>query len=103
MSMPMRKFEPENPMEQRVAGLEAHAEHVQAGISEIKIDLRGLNAKVDGVKDSVAALAIRMEQGFANLSERFDRKLAWIIGLIVTLAAGCASGFVWLAGRIDQI
>lgn len=103
MSMPMRKFDPGSPMQQRVARLETHAQHVQAHISEIKIDLRGLNAKIDAVKDTVAALAVRMEQGLAHLGERFDRKLAWIIGLIVTLAAGCASGFVWLAGKIDQI
>jgi len=107
MSMPMRKFEPEKPMEQRVARLEASAEHVRADITEIKVDLRGLSAKIDGVKDGLAALAVRMEQGFANLNERMDRKLAWVVGilgtLILTLAAGSATGFLWLASKLNEL
>ena len=100
MSMPLRKFEPENPVEQRVARLEAHTEHIQSDVTEVKAGMRRLEGKIDAVKD-------RMEQGFAALNEKIDRKIAWVIGLMVTLtlsvvAAG-AGGFLWLADRINAL
>src|SRR5690349_21500695 len=90
MSLPMRKFEPEKPMEERVARLEAHVEHIQADVTEIKGGIRRLDAKIDAGLD-------RVRESIAALSDRMDRKFAWLIGLMLTLAAGCASGFLWLA------
>lgn len=96
MSMPMRKVEPENPVEQRVARLEAHTEHIQSDVTEVKIDLRRLGAKVD-------AIQVKMNQGFAALNEKIDRKIAWVIGLMVTLAAAGASGFLWMVDRLNAL
>lgn len=96
MSMPLRKFEPEKQVEQRIARLEAHTEHIQSDVTEVKIDLRRLAAKVDALQD-------KMNQGFATLNEKIDRKVAWLIGLMVILAGGFASGFLWLADRINAL
>ena len=96
MSMPMRKVEPEKPVEQRVARIEAHVEHIQSDVTELKVDFRRLAAKVDVLQD-------KMHDGFAALNDKIDRKVAWLIGLMVILATGCASGFLWLADRINAL
>jgi phage shock protein A len=93
MALPALQFGLERPLEERVARLEANVEHIQKDVSDVKIDLRRLNdkidsvdqklsakidsvdqklsAKIDSVKDSVAALAINMERSFANVEKRF--------------------------------
>ena len=85
MSMPMRKVEPEKPVEQRVARIEAHVEHIQSDVTELKVDFRRLAAKVDAFQD-------KMSDGLAALNDKIDRKVAWLIGPMVILATGCASG-----------
>ena len=60
MAMPALMFEMEMPLEERVARLEANVEHIQSDISDMKIDIRRLDDKIDGVKDAVTALAINM-------------------------------------------
>ena len=45
-------------VEERLNRLESHVDHVQADVSEMKTDLRGLHLKVDGVKDSIASLKV---------------------------------------------
>lgn len=96
MSMPMRKFEPEKPVEQRVARIEAHVEHIQSDVTDLKVDFRRLAARVEVLQD-------KMHDGFAALNDKIDRKVAWLIGLMVILATGCAGGFLWLAGRINAL
>jgi archaellum component FlaC len=86
MAMPALMFELENPVEERVARLEANIEHIQSDVSDVKVDLRRLNdnlsgkidavdQRVSGVKDSVASLALVMEKSFAELkiSRALDR------------------------------
>lgn len=110
----LRKFEPGISVDERISRLESHVEHILSHISDMKSDLRKMDGKIDTVKESVegkvdtvresmAALAVRVEQGFANASEKFDRKLAWVIGLLLTFAAGSASGFLWLADKINEL
>lgn len=73
MALPAKKFEPEMFMEERVARLEANVEHIQSDVYEIKSDLRQLSAKVDGVKDSLAAFRIETAEAFgAHKAEMKD-------------------------------
>jgi outer membrane murein-binding lipoprotein Lpp len=82
MAMPALTFELETTLEERVARLDANVEHIQKDVPDLKIDERRLNdkidsvdqklsAKIDTVKGSVSALAIKMEQSFANVEKRF--------------------------------
>ena len=102
-------------MEARVARLETSVEHIQSDISEIKTGVYGirsemkemdqrLTAKIDGVKDSVATLALSMEKSFASLALsteksfgelHFDRMVdkLWWIGISTALLSVMAKGF----------
>jgi len=55
MAMPALKLEPEDPLEDRVARLEANVEHIQKDVSEMKVDIRRLNDKVEGVEEKLTA------------------------------------------------
>ena len=87
-------------MEERVAVLETHYEHIRTDISDIKTDVRHLDgkidaldrqlgAKIDGVKDSVTAISLQVAQ--------FK---VWAVMLYVTglgaLLLVMARGFEWL-------
>ena len=93
MAIPALKIEPEAPLEERVARLEINVEHIQKDVSDMKVDIRRLGDKMDGVdqkltakidgvdqrltgkidslKDVVTALAINMEKQFANVEKSF--------------------------------
>jgi hypothetical protein len=45
-------------MEARIARLESDVGHLRGDVAEIKVDLRSLSAKVESVKDSIAAAKI---------------------------------------------
>ena len=49
MAMPARKLEWETPVEDRLGKIEAHIEHMRSDISDLKVDVRRLNEKVDEV------------------------------------------------------
>lgn len=88
MAMLAAKFE-EHTMDQRIARVEAHVEHIQSDVSELKLDLRRVDDKLD-------ALALSTEKGFASLTR-------WGIGLYITLVAGMATGFMWIIQRLPLI
>jgi hypothetical protein len=118
MAMPALKFELETPLEERVARLEANVEHIQKDVSDLKIDVRRLNdkidsvdqklsAKIDGIdqklsgkidslKDTVSALAINMEKSFASLhaARAFDR--VWWLLMSGALLGVMARAFKWI-------
>jgi hypothetical protein len=67
MAMPARKLELETPVEDRLGKIEAHVEHMRSDISDLKIDVRRLNdkiddvdkrltGKIDGLKDSISRI-----------------------------------------------
>jgi uncharacterized coiled-coil protein SlyX len=109
MALPALKFELETPLEERVARLEANVEHIQKDVADTKIDMRRLNDKIDGVdqkmsakidsvKDSVAALAINMEKSFANVEKRFtdfERRFTDFEKSFAALHAARAFDRVW--------
>jgi peptidoglycan hydrolase CwlO-like protein len=93
MGMPARKLEFEEvTVEDRLARLESHVEHIQSDVSEIKGDIRRLDAKIDSVKDSIAAQTVSNEKARSKL-------VVWALTLYVTLAAGLLTvmghGFHW--------
>lgn len=82
MGLLAKKIDREKPMEERMARLEAHVEHLQSDLSEVKIDIRRLDVKVDGIKESIASAKL------------------WAFALYLTLAGGLlavfARGMGWL-------
>ena len=82
-------MESEAPVEDRIARLESDVAHIQSDVSDIKIDIRGLDGKVDGVKDAVAKLALTMEK-----YRSVDR--VWWLVIAGTLLGVMARGFKWI-------
>lgn len=86
MGMPALNLARENPMEERMARLEAHVEHLQIDVSEIKGDIRRLDAKIDdkidGLKDSITSAKLWA--------------FALYLALAATLLAVLARGFKWI-------
>lgn len=80
MGLPAQKLEWENTMEQRVAMLETHVEHIRSDIAEMKGDIR-------------------------RLGDKLSRHTFWIVGLLATVAIALMSlmtgGFLWLADKME--
>jgi uncharacterized membrane-anchored protein len=94
MGMPALKLEFEEvTVEERLARLEANVEHIQSDVSEMKGDIRRLNDKVDGVKDSVAALTVTIQKTVTKL---ILWAITFYIGGIAGLLTVMAHGFHWL-------
>lgn len=125
MALPAVKFELEAPLEDRVARLETNVEHIRIDVSDMKVDIRRLNDKVDGLdqkltakidgldqrltgkidslKDVVTALAPNMEKQFASLDKsigtlRTDRAFDWVWWLLMSgaMLGIMARAFKWL-------
>lgn len=61
MALTVQK-DPEIFVEERVARLESHVEHIQFDVTELKADVRRIEGKVDAVKDVVSELRLDMIQ-----------------------------------------
>jgi predicted RNase H-like nuclease (RuvC/YqgF family) len=125
MALPALKFEMETPLEERVARLETNVEHIQKDVSEMKIDIRRLGDKIDGVdqklsakidgvdqklsvridsvKDLVTALAINMEKRFTDIEKSFAALNAarafdrvWWLLMSAALLGVMARAFKWI-------
>ena len=107
MSMPALMFELENPVEERVARLEANVEHIQSDVSDMKVDLRRLNDKVDGLeqklsgkidslKDTVASLALTMEKSFAALKVGRALDRVWWLLMSAAMLGIMARAVKWI-------
>lgn len=70
MAVAMKEIELEATVEARVAKVEQGVEALQVAVSDLKTDIRRIDAKVDGVQASVAALHITMKDGFAAAEQR---------------------------------
>ncbi len=115
MAMPVLKVNMEISVEQRVAILETSVQHIRSDISEMKVDLRRLNDKVDAVdakltakidagdqklsdkidavKDSVTSLALTMEKSFAELKIGRVLDRVWWLLIAGALLGVMARGF----------
>ena len=118
MAVPARIFERENPMEERLARLEATTEHIQSDVSDLKGKLQRLEtrmdagferldkkvdalekkmeAKVDSVKDALTALEGRMRDSFEALRVGRAMDKVWALLAIAGLLGVMARGFKWI-------
>jgi hypothetical protein len=90
MGMPALKLEfEETTVEERSTNLEPAVHHIQSDVTEMKSDIRRLDAKFDAVMASISSLAILTEKGFLKLT-------LWNIGLTAVLLTVLARGFHWI-------
>jgi len=69
MAMPAAKFELEIPVQERVARLEANVDHIRSDVSDMKLDIRRLNDKIDGID---AKLTSKIDGIDAKLTSKID-------------------------------
>jgi predicted transcriptional regulator len=69
MAMPARKLEWETPVEDRLGKIEAHIEHMRSDISDLKVDVRRLNEKVDEVDKRLGG---KIDDVDKRLGEKID-------------------------------
>jgi len=82
------RFEPEGPLEERVARLEVNVEHIQKDVSDMKVDIRRLNDKIDGFDQRLTAKIDGLEQKLTVKIDGADQRLtAKIDGLEQKLTA----------------
>ena len=75
MAMPALKFEPEDPLEDRIARLEVNVEHIQKDVSEMKVDIRRLNDKIDAVDQNLTAKIDAVDAKLTAKIDAVDAKL----------------------------
>ena len=79
-------------MEERLGRLELNVEHIHSDVSEIKVDIRRLNDRIDAVdqkfttkfdslKDQISGLALTMEKSHSQLR-------LWAMTLFISMAGG---------------
>jgi len=92
MAMPAVKYEPEDPLEDRVARLEVNVEH----IAKIEAVDQRPTGKIDSLKDPLTTVLINIDKQFDMLrrARAFDR----VLFLIMTgeILAVMAREFNWI-------
>ena len=103
MAMPALKFEVENPVEERIARLETHAEHMQLDISALQAAVSKLNDKIDGLMESMNKRFSAIDRQFSEIEKQFlklriariaDR--VWFLLTAGVILGVMAHGFKWL-------
>ena len=104
MAMPAVKFEPEDPLEDRVARLEVNVEHIQKDVSEIKVDIRRLNDKIDVVDQKLTAKIDAIDTKLTAKIDAVDAKLtAKIDGVEEKLTVKIDGVDQRLTGKVDSL
>jgi chromosome segregation ATPase len=93
VAMPALKFEPEDPVEERTVVLEADVKHIRSDVSELKVDGRRLNDKIDQVDQRLNAKIDGVEQRLSGKIDEVDQRLG---GKIDALDQR-------LSGKIDSV
>jgi HAMP domain-containing protein len=79
----------ERTVEERIARLQIHAEHVQADLTEIKTDMRDMKTDIRRLEHSVSDLRLSMERSFTRL-------MLGAFALAASLLGVMAKGFGWI-------
>ena len=89
-------FELEDPVEERVAILEANVEHIRSDISDIKVEQRRLSDKIDGVDQKLTSKIDSLIQVIADM--RVGRALdrVWYLLMSGALLGIMARAFKWI-------
>jgi phage shock protein A len=99
MAMPALLLELENPVEERVARLEANVEHIRSDVSDMKTDIRRLGDKIDSVDQKLSSKIDSMDQKFSskfdNMDQKFSSKFDSVLQAIAELRIGRALDRVW--------
>ena len=99
MARPALKFQLEDPMEERVAKLEANVEHIRSDVSDIKVDVRRLNDKIDGVNKDLSGKIDAVNKDLSGridaLSKDLSGKIDAVVQAIAELRIGRALDRVW--------
>ena len=117
MAMPAVKYEPEDPLEDRVARLEVNVEHIQKDVSEMKAGIRRLTkidvvdqkltakieavdqrptGKIDSSKDPLTTTLINIEKEFDMLRRAQAVDRVWFIFMTGGMFAIMAREFNWI-------
>jgi chromosome segregation ATPase len=75
MAMPARKLEWETPVEDRLGKIEAHIEHMRSDISDLKVDVRRLNEKVDEVDKRLGGKIDDVDKRLCDKIDEVDKRL----------------------------
>ena len=118
MAVPALKFEPEEPVEERVTRLESNVEHILMDVTEIKVSVHRLDAKIDGVqttlggkidslRDVVSNLAVTvanqaaaMEKGFGELRNAITANRVWTLTIIGIAFSAVVSAVAWMLKNV---
>ena len=96
MARPAVKFQLEDPMEERVAKLEANVEHIRSDVSDIKTDVRRLNDKIDGVNKDLFGKIDTVIQAIADLKIGRALDRVWWLLMSGALLGIMARAFKWI-------
>jgi len=100
MTLPARKFEPEKPMDARIARLEATTEHIQSDVKNLSAETKDFRQEM---KELVGKLDAKFEAKSDSLQKSFESmKLSrvwdrvWMLLAMGTLLGVMARGFKWI-------
>jgi len=104
MALPALKLELEDPVEERLARLETNVEHIQSDISDMKVDIRRLNDKVDGIDQKLTAKIDGLDEKLTTKIDDLDKGLtAKIDDVDKRLTAKIDDVDKKLTGKIDAV
>jgi chromosome segregation ATPase len=75
MATPAWRFEVEKTVEQRLERLEVHVEHIQSDVSELKVDFRRLNDKIDALDEKLTGKIDALDEKLTGKIDALDEKL----------------------------
>jgi predicted nucleic acid-binding Zn-ribbon protein len=107
MAMPAVKFEPEDPVEDRVARLEVNVEHIQKDVSEMKVDIRRLNDKIDGIDQKLTAKIDAVDEKLTakidGVDQRLTGKIDSLKDTLTMLAINMEKGFAAVEKSMGEL
>jgi len=107
MAMPAVKFEPEDPLEDRVARLEVNVEHIQKDVSEMKVDIRRLNDKIDAVDNKLTAkidaVDAKLTAKIDGVDQRLTGKIDSLKDTLTMLAINMEKGFAAVEKSLGEL
>jgi hypothetical protein len=101
----------DDPVQVQIARLSSDVKHIETVVSDIKVDVRRIDGKLDSIDERVHQLDTRvyqveqrvtekMNNGFTAIRSDIATMKVWALGLYITLAGGLlfvmAKGFKWI-------